>query len=145
MDTLPTTFCKSIHGCHSYCAINVPSMDGHLACHLLSKYPWMPQLLCHPWTIHGWTPCLPPSVKVSMDATVTVPLMYHPWMDTLPTTFCQSIRGCHSYCAINVPSIHELKMHSFSMQSYEQLHGILTISAFVIYLYMAIVQQLLRT
>ena len=80
-------------------------MDEHLAYHLLSKYPWMPQLLCHPWTIHEWTPWLPPSVQVSVDATVTVPSMDHPWMNTLPTTFCQSIRRCHSYCAINVPSI----------------------------------------
>ena len=105
MDTLLTTFCQSIHGCHRYCAIHGPSIDGHLAYHLLSKYPWMPPLLCHPWTIHGWTPCLPPSVKVSMDATVTVPSMDHPWMDTLAATFCQSIRGCHRYCAIHGPSM----------------------------------------
>ena len=105
MNTLPITFCQSIRGCHSYCAIHGPSMDGHLGCHLLSKYPWMPQLLCHPWTIHGWTPWLPPSVKVSVDATVTVPSMDHPWMDTLAATFCQSIRGCHSYCAIHGPSM----------------------------------------
>ena len=75
MDTLPTTFCHTIHGCHSYCAIHGTSIDGHLGCHLLSKYPWMPQLLCHPW------------------------------VNTLPTTFCQSIHKCLSYCAIHGPSM----------------------------------------
>ena len=54
MDTLPITFCQTIHGCYSYCV--------------------------HPWTIHRWTPFPPPSVKVSVDAIVTVPSMGHPWM-----------------------------------------------------------------
>ena len=36
----------------SYCVIDGTSY------HLLSKYPWMLPLLCHPWTIHGWTPSL---------------------------------------------------------------------------------------
>ena len=61
MHTLPTT-CQTIHGCHRYCAIHGTSIDGHLACHLLSKYPWMPAFCA----IHGWTPSLPPSVKVSI-------------------------------------------------------------------------------
>ena len=113
METLPTT-CQTIHGCHSYCAIHgpsifghlgcpspslclsihgwhsyCPSMDGHLAYHL-SKYPWMPPLLCHPWTIHRWRPWLPFPQSLSkypwmaqllcpsMDATVTVPSINHP-------------------------------------------------------------------
>ena len=59
----------------------MPSMDhpwmaGHLAFPPLSKYPWMPELLCHPWTIHGW-------------------------LATLPSPLCLSIRGCQSYCAIH--------------------------------------------
>ena len=59
----------------------------------LSKYPWMPELLCHPWTSHGWPPCLP------------FPL-------------CLSIRGCQSYSAIHgwppLPSL---------SQSYCAIHG----------------------
>ena len=167
MDTLPTTFCHTIHGCHSYCAIHGTSIDGHLGWHLLSKYPWMPQLLCHPWvntlpttfcqsihkclsycaihgpsmdtlaatfcqwmpqllchpwTIHEWTPWLPPSVKVSVDATATVPSMdghlaYH-------GTFCQSICESHSYCAIHGASMdglattytHQLDKLSITLQ-----------------------------
>ena len=98
MNTLPNPVCQIIRGCHSYCG--------------------------HPWAIHGWpqlltirgpsmngTPCLTPSVKVSVDAIVTVvihgpsmdghsywPSVDHPWMNTLPNPVCQSIRGCHSYC-----------------------------------------------
>ena len=64
--------------------VTVPSMDHPGMATLpplpsLSKYPWMPELLCHPWTIQGWPPCLP------------FPL-------------CLSIRGCQSYCAIHGPS-----------------------------------------
>ena len=82
----------------------------------------MPQLLCHPWTIHEWTPWLPPSVKVSVDATATVPSMdghlaYH-------GTFCQSICESHSYCAIHGPSMdglattytHQLDKLSITLQ-----------------------------
>ena len=52
--TLPSPLCLSIHGCQSYCAVHGPSMDGRPPCLHPSKYPWMPELLCDPWTIHGW-------------------------------------------------------------------------------------------
>ena len=128
---------------HLDCSLNLtihgPSMDGQISYHLLTK-SWMPQLLwpsmdhlwmntlpnpicqsicgCHsycghPWTIHGWTPCLTPSVKVSVDAIVTVVLhgpstddhsywpIRGPSMDEhLAYSHLSSIRGCHSYCAI---------------------------------------------
>ena len=65
--------------------VTVPSMEHPWMATLpplpsLSKYPWMPELLCHPWTIHGWPPCLP------------FPL-------------CLSIHGCQSYCAIHGASM----------------------------------------
>jgi len=100
MATLPSLLCLSIRGCQSYCAIHGPSMDGHLDHPPLSKYPWMPQLLCHPWNIHRWPPCPASSVKVSVDATVTVPSMDHPWMETL-----SSLSNYPSYCAIHGPSM----------------------------------------
>ena len=74
--------CLSIRGCQSYCAIHGPSMDGQSCCLPPSvyKYLWMPELLCHPWTIHGWPA-------------------------TLPSRLCLSIRGCQSYCAVHGPSM----------------------------------------
>ena len=78
---LPFPFCLSIRGCQSYCAIHGPSMDGQPPCpHPLSKYPWMPELLCHPWTIRRWPA-------------------------TSPSPLCLSIRGCQSDCAVHGPSM----------------------------------------
>ena len=72
---------------------------------LSMDHPFMATLTTHSdhlWTIHGSTPCLTPSVYVSVDATVTVPSMDHPWMTTLAPLPSLSIRGCHSY---TVPSM----------------------------------------
>ena len=94
--TLPGLLCLSIRGCQSYCAIHGPSVDWHPACSLLSIHgpsidghlatPPCPSIRAchsywvHPWTINGWTPCLPPFVQVSMDVTVTVSI-HGPSMD----------------------------------------------------------------
>ena len=83
--------------------IRGPSMDGHLAQPPLSKYPWMPELLCHPWTIHGWPPCPASSVKVSVDATVTVPSMDYPWNG--PPCPASSVEVSVD-ATVTVPSIH---------------------------------------
>ena len=69
-------------------------MYTHTA-YLQSQYPWMTQLPCHLWSMHGQphTHCLPP-VRVSVDDTVTLISLVHPRMvtHTLPTP-CQSICG----------------------------------------------------
>ena len=103
-----------------------PWMAGHLAFPPLSKYPWMAELLCHPWTIHGWPATLPSPLCLSICgcqsycAILAFPLLSkypwmlellcHPWTfrgwpATLPSPFCLSIRGCWSYCAIHGPSV----------------------------------------
>ena len=65
LDTLPSLLCQSIRGCHSYCGIRGPSMNG-------------------------WTPCLPPTVKVSVDASYCV----HPWTNHRWYT----VLGAASWC-----------------------------------------------
>ena len=50
---VPPPLHLSIRGCQSCCVICGASIDGQLASPPLSKYPWMPELLCHLWTIHG--------------------------------------------------------------------------------------------
>ena len=54
--------------------------------------------------------------------------MDHPWMDTLPTPLCLSIRGCQSYCAIHGPSMDEhlttpLCLSICGCQSYCAIYG----------------------
>ena len=84
-----------VHGWHSNGGIH-----AYFAYHL-SNYPWMPPLLCHPWNIHRWTPCLPPSVKVSVDAGVLChPWTIHGWTPSLPPSVKVSIHG-HINCTIH--------------------------------------------
>ena len=95
--TLPSPLCLSIRGCQSYCGVHGPSMDGQSPCpHSLSKYPWMPELLCHPWAICGWPA-------------------------TLPSPLYLSIRGCQSYCAIHGPSMDGAWMTTVTMVSTDTL------------------------
>ena len=42
--------------------------DGHASCPKYWSYH------AHPWTIHRWTPCLLPSVRISVVAAVTMPI-----------------------------------------------------------------------
>ena len=63
----------------SYPDISGPSMDRHThTTYPLSEYPWMTQLLSHPCTIHEYTYHLP-AVRVSVDDTVTLISLDHPW------------------------------------------------------------------
>ena len=92
--TLPSPLCLSIHGCQSYRAIHGPSMDGQPPClPPPSKYPWMAELLCRPWTIHGWPA-------------------------TFPSPFCLSIPGCKSYCAIHGPSMDDQSPCPYPLSMY---------------------------
>ena len=100
--------CQSIRGCHSYCGIPGPSMVTSVYWSTpLSEYPWMPELLWYPWTIHGYQYILVyPLVRVSVDARVTLVSLDHPWLPVytgLPP--CQSICGCYSYSGIPGPSM----------------------------------------
>ena len=73
----------SMNGHHDYLlnlTIHRPSMDGHLATPLYPSIHGCHSYCVHPWTIHGWTPCLLPPL-------------------------CLSIRRCQSYCAIHGLSI----------------------------------------
>ena len=106
---LVLTLCLRIRGCQSYCAIHRPSMDGQSPCpHPLSKYPWMPELLCHPWTIHGWPATFPSPLCLSIRGCQSYCAIHGPSMDgqspCLPH-LCLSIRGCQSYCAVHGPSM----------------------------------------
>ena len=99
---------QSIHGCHSYSGIPEPSMFTSIYWSTpLSEYPWMPELLWYPWTIHGYQCMLVyPLARVSVDARVTLVSLDHPWLPVyagLPP--CQSIRGCYSYSGIPGPSM----------------------------------------
>ena len=100
--------CQSIRGCQSYSGIPGPSMVTSIYWSTpLSEYPWMPELLWYPWTIHGYQCILVyPLVRVSVDARVTLVSLDHPVLPVytgLPP--CQSIRGCHSYSGIPGPSM----------------------------------------
>ena len=101
----------------------------------LSKYLWMPELLCHPWSIHGWPPCIPFPLCLSICGCQSYCVIHGASMDgwppCLPFPLCLSIRGCQSYCAIHGASMDgrppclpfPLCLSIRGCQSYCTIHG----------------------